>query len=308
MKPIARHVCVVLITACTFITVAHGAGQADEPNDTDQASAHLAQSAMLDMVLDQSGVLEGVGREDAEAFRARLMLALARLFESDRNNVFEDADERLRGLGVALAKACLTGRVQADDVGEAMAVIAVGTSLPRHIVAEALIQAIGEADDPASISTPYNDLMRYVYDQSGPGQPMDIEPIASRLRKADDRQREKIIVHLLAYDAEQAFRPILAAQGKTIEDLTALSWFDRRLQESRWAAKHSFKLDPGFKQQLRADYLALLGHEQWWVRLYAVELLGDLPWLASQDVLRGLTDDENRYVRARVTALLAARD
>jgi len=259
-------------------------------------------------MLKQSGALEGVEPADARAFRDRLTLAVTRLYASERDNVFEDTDASTRRMAVVLAQACITGRVKAENVGEAMAVIALGVSLPRDIVAEGMLLAIHSEDDPAAISTAYNDLMRYVYDQDGPGLPMDTEPIASWLRKADDQQREKIIVHLLAYDAEQTFRSILAAQHGSLDNPASLSWFDRRLQESRWSARHSIELDPGFRDRLQADFQALLEHEVWWVRLYAVELIGDVPLRIDDPTLRGLIDDENAYVKARVKARLNSRE
>lgn len=302
MKHPIRFVALIALITCVLTPSVYPEAQAEEDEGL-QFVKGIEQAGWLDEMLEQSGALKDVEQAAAEAFRERLILALERLFEAERNNVFEDADEPMRRMAIDLASACISGQVKAWNVGEAMAVGAVGISLSREILAEGLLQAIAAQDDPANISSPMNDLMRYAYDQDGPDSPMDADLIASKLRKADDRQRDKIIVHLLAYDARQTFRSILETQHEWVKDAASLSWFDRRLQEARWAGRNKVKLDPGFREQLRVDHRALLEHEAWWVRLYAIEL--GMP--VDTDALRRLADDENRYVKARAAALQKKR-
>lgn len=259
-----------------------------------------------DEFLQESGVLAGVDPAVAERFRKQVQRAVDRLGAMSRDAGFDD-DEQMRELAVELVAHCLAGNAEPQaSFAAGWASLIMGWAMPRDVVADGLAQAICTGDDPFPLSDPSNDLARYAYRQQGPHNEPDLEYMTAKLGKAKAADREKLIAHLVAYAPSRAFRQLFGVRRADTIDVAFLSWFDRRLQEAIWAQSHGIDLAPDFARQLEADFDTLLGHEVWWVRLYALELMSDLPGLRNPTRMARFKDEPMQLIRRRARALMGS--
>lgn len=265
-------------------------------------------------LLQLTGVLDGVGEKDARLFVQHLAQAMHQLLAYANDNPFEHEQTETRPLAIKFYKSCLVTDFDALDIpneqrlGMGWGMLIMCHALHEDVLADGLLQAIDEMDDPFMLSTERRKLAAITYGIDGTGRTPYFEPFLSNLRKCEGEHREKAIAFFITYEPATTLRLILEQEKKTIDDVAALSWFDRRWHESLWARKNGVQLDEAFKEQLAEDLQTLLKHEVWWVRLYAVELLAENPRLANKDALKAIADDPHRLVKMRVRRLLKNED
>lgn len=287
-----------LLFACLFASALHG----DEPVED------LGQAVLQSKLFELTDVLEGEDAKSQVQFSELLARGINRSKEARRNNVFEAADPQMRELAVKLYTSILMldiDRVDADqrEYVSWMAMF-ICDAIPSDLAADALVRAVDGMDDPRRMNDPRYDVLKLVYGLDGSSQLADYDPVMSRLTKTEGELREKLIAHLINFAPTDTFRLILEEERKSIEGVAALSWFDRLVQEEKWASRNRIKLEPAFHKQLDADWVRLLDHQTWWVRLYALELLDKRRALSDMSPFEKLKDDPNRFVSRRARELL----
>lgn len=261
-------------------------------------------------LLQITGVLDGQAEEDSRAFVQQLAQAVTQMMAYANENPFEDEQAKTRLLAIKFYKSCLISNFEAIDIpkekafGLGWGMLIMCNALHEDVLTEGLLQAIDEVDDPFILSTDRRKLAAITYGIDGTGHDPHFESFLSELRKTEGEHREKAIAFFISYEPVTTFRLILEQKKKTLDNVPALSWFDRRWQELLWAEQNRVPLDEAFVKQLAEDFEALRKHEAWWVRLYAAELLAERPTLAEKGTLKAMTDDPNRLVRMRVRGLL----
>lgn len=263
-----------------------------------------------DGLLQVTGVLDGQAEEDSRAFVQHIAQAVAQMMAYANENPFEHERTKTRPLAIRFYTSCLTTDFDALNLpkdkllGMGWGMLITCHALHEDVLAEGLLQAIAEMDDPFVLSTQRRELAAITYGIDGTGRDPHFEPFLSELRQTEGEHREKAIAFFISYEPAKTFRLVLEANKKALDDVAGLSWFDRRWQELLWAKQNRVQLDKAFTKQLAADAQALLKHEVWWVRLYAVELLAEHPAFREKNALLTMKDDPHRLVKMRVRGLL----
>lgn len=261
------------------------------------------------LLLEVTGVLEGVVEEDAAAFVDALGLAIFQLNAHANENPFDDEGSKQRALAVEFYKSCLTVRIDDQQVPQEKR-LALGWgmlfachALPAEVLADGLVKATDELDDPFLLSSDRRKTAGIAYGIDGTGRPANYGYVLARLNKLEPKHREKLIAHLISFSPAETFRLVLDIEKRKVKNVADLSWFDRRMNEIAWLEKEGIKASDELVAGVKRDAVTLLDHQVWWVRLYVCEYLGRYPNLAAEGALNKMLQDPHPLVSARAKAL-----
>jgi hypothetical protein len=193
----------------------------------------------------------------------------------------------------------------ADDTKDAMAsgLVIQRLGLPDSAVVRALVPLLGTTD-PVLDKSVRNTLAGFEGRAAGRRPDLSVyrEIIADCLRAGEDPPGN-LIQYMYQADPGEALLTLMRAhQLRKPEELKTILWAEHVVSDVIWKQRHGFlgldEIEPAAGRELAS----LSGHREWWVRLYAAEIMRQHPAFRQPSLIDKLSRDSHVLVREAVLA------
>ena len=212
------------------------------------------------------------------------------------------------------------------DLGEAMFPSVLATSAPPRIVVEAIVPELGRdgrlrglLEDPR-----YEDIVSYMQHQDFQGHigPPDFRDYARYLSNHKNEGRPTALVrHMYRLAPAKALYALMYAEygipyppprltknPDVNRAVRPLFYAEHIISDVIWHWEHQFEIEPERVEKAKQLLARLVERPEWWVRLYAAEILRQHPRFRSRDFVQKLKKDKDQLVRDAVSAVADEED